>query len=278
MFFITGTDTGVGKTIITAGLTLTLRKLGYDVGVMKPVSTGDRTDAEFLIKAVGLDDPIDLVNPIHFKHPLAPTIAAKLEHPALCSAKSGTSLRLRKAIPLGQAPDTKKIFTAYRKLKARHKDGVLVEGIGGILVPLTKDYLVIDLIKELHLPLIIVTRPDLGTINHTLMTIEAARQRRIKIAGFIINHSQPGRVSRLKETIETIERIGRVPCLGAIPYLKNRTQINADLQDFISVICANLRPHLLKSVAHSGSRCIKKNPLSVPVGVVNVKSPTSRPL
>lgn len=229
MFFITATDTGVGKTIVTTGLALALRHQGYDVGVMKPVSSGGRADALFLRKSLDLDDPIDLINPVHFKAPLAPTIAAKLE---------------RKSISI------KKIITAYRKLKDIHKDGVLVEGIGGIMVPLVdrspqrhspspcaqglgrehkvninRNYLVIDLIKDLKLPLIIVARPMLGTINHSLLTIEAARQRHIKIAGFIINHSHRlhrPKDARLKEAIETIRKISRVPCLGEVPFLSHR--------------------------------------------------------
>lgn len=169
-FFITGTDTGVGKTYVTAQLCNMFRRAGYDVGVMKPVATGGRADTLYLLKHTGLKDPLDMINPIHFKAPVAPTIAAKLE---------------KKSISI------KKILSAYKKLKAIHKDGILVEGVGGVLVPLTKNYLVTDLIKELKIPAIIVTRPWLGTVNHTLLTIDALKTRRIPISGFIVNYGLP---------------------------------------------------------------------------------------
>lgn len=169
-FFITGTDTGVGKTYVTAQLCNMFRQAGYDVGVMKPVSTGGRDDAHYLLKHTNLKDPLDIVNPIHFKMPVAPTIAAKLE---------------RKTI------NFKNIFSAYKKLKAIHKDGILIEGVGGVLVPLSKHYLVTDFIKKLRIPTIIIVRPWLGTVNHTLLTIDALKSRQIPISGFIVNYGLP---------------------------------------------------------------------------------------
>ncbi|MBI5777880.1 MAG: dethiobiotin synthase [Planctomycetes bacterium] len=174
-FFITGTDTGVGKTYITARLCNMFRQAGLDVGVMKPVSTGGRDDALYLLKHTGLKDPLDWVNPIYFKPPIAPTIAAKL---------AGRSIKINK------------IFSAYKKLKTIHKDGILIEGVGGALVPLNKNYLVADLIKELRIPAIIIIRPTLGTANHTLLTIEALKTRKIPISGFIVNYGLPGNKSR----------------------------------------------------------------------------------
>ncbi|MEK7309274.1 MAG: dethiobiotin synthase [Planctomycetota bacterium] len=170
-FFITGTDTGVGKTYFTARLCTMFRRSGLDVGVMKPVSSGGRADALYLLKQTGLKDPLDLVNPIHFKPPVAPTIAAKLA---------------------GRVINIRRIFSAYKKLQAIHKDGILIEGVGGVLVPLAKNYLVADLIKELRLPVIIVIRPTLGTVNHTLLTIDALKARKVPISGFIVNYGLPG--------------------------------------------------------------------------------------
>ncbi|MEW6027423.1 MAG: dethiobiotin synthase [Planctomycetota bacterium] len=170
-FFITGTDTGVGKTYITAQLCTMFRKSGFDVGVMKPVSTGGQDDVKCLLKHTGLKDPLDLVNPIHFRQPVAPTIAAKSE---------------------GKTINIRRIFSAYKKLKTIHKDGILIEGVGGALVPLNKGYLVVDLIKDFQVPAIIITRPTLGTVNHTLLTIEALKARKIPISGFIVNYNLPG--------------------------------------------------------------------------------------
>jgi dethiobiotin synthetase len=180
-FFITGTDTGVGKTYITAQLCNMFRQAGFDVGVMKPVATGGRADAQYLLKQTGLKDPIDLVNPIHFKTPVAPTIAAKL---------AGKTINIRK------------IFSCYKKLKSIHKDGILIEGVGGVMVPLGKDYLIVDLIKEFRIPAIIITRSSLGTVNHTLLTIESLKSRKIPISGFIVNYGLPG--SKSKSRLERL--------------------------------------------------------------------------
>ena len=204
-FFITGTDTGVGKTYITAQLCNMFRQAGLDVGVMKPVSSGGRQDARYLLKQTGLKDPLDLVNPIHFKTPVAPTLAAKLADKRI---------------------NIRRIFSAYKKLKALHKDGIIIEGVGGVLVPLNQGYLVADLIKEFRIPAIIITRPSLGTVNHTLLTIEALKSRKIPISGFIVNYGLPGnrpktRLDKLTarfspRMIEQISGVGElsVECVG----------------------------------------------------------------
>ena len=204
-FFITGTDTGVGKTYITAQLCRMFRQAGLDVGVMKPVSSGGRQDARYLLKQTGLKDPLDLVNPIHFKTPVAPTLAAKLADKRI---------------------NIRRIFFAYKKLKALHKDGILIEGVGGVLVPLNKGYLVADLIKEFRIPVIIITRSSLGTVNHTLLTIESLKSRKIPISGFIVNYGLPGnepktRLEKLTarfspRMIEQISGVGElsVECVG----------------------------------------------------------------
>ncbi|MFA5795300.1 MAG: dethiobiotin synthase [Candidatus Brocadiia bacterium] len=201
-FFITGTDTEVGKTVVTAVLCGIFREQGYDVGVMKPVSSGGRADAFYLLNHTGLKDPIELINPVHFRQPLAPTIAARLE---------------AKTISI------KKIMATYRKLKSIHKDGLLVEGVGGLMVPLAKNYLVADLIKDMKLPVIIVSRPRLGTINHTLLTIGELKRRRIPIEGFITNHTEPENKNDLtaKMSPDIIRNISGVKYLGAIPYMGN---------------------------------------------------------
>ncbi|MEK7448481.1 MAG: dethiobiotin synthase [Planctomycetota bacterium] len=216
-FFITGTDTGVGKTVVTAGLARAWLAEGYNVGVMKPIATGGKPykckmqnsvsriphsqllspDVKFLIKATGLKDPINLINPICLKQPLAPNLAAKLS---------------RRKINLN------KIWSAYRELKKRHEI-LLVEGIGGLMVPIKDNYFVADLVKEMDLPLIIVIRPSLGTINHTLLTIQYARARGLKIKGFIVNYDRPGKIGLAEKLAPSaIQKIAGVPCLGVIPY------------------------------------------------------------
>jgi len=190
--FITGTDTGVGKTYVTCYLAEKMRHEGIDVGVMKPISTGPAAedDALYLKKKLKLDDPLELINPIHLKQPLAPYPAAKLEKKKL---------------------DLKKISKAFKELEKRH-DTVLVEGIGGVAVPITKDYFVIDLIKEMKLPVIVVARAGLGTINHTMLTLGALLDQHVEIAGIIINGFR-GRDISEKTNAEVIEKIGGIPVL-----------------------------------------------------------------
>jgi len=168
---VTGTDTDVGKTFVAAGLAAALRRRGVDVGVLKPVATGRSEDARILLAASKSGDPLPLVNPIHLKAPLSPHLAAKLE---------------------GMRVDLRVIDRAYKALVARH-EVVIVEGAGGLLVPIREGFTFADLAKRLRWPLVIVARDALGTINHTSLTVEAARARGLKILGIVVNRSHPGR-------------------------------------------------------------------------------------
>jgi dethiobiotin synthetase len=195
--FITGTDTGCGKTFVTRLLAAKLRANGFDVGVMKPISTGPQktNDAYYLKKKLRLKDPIGLINPLRLKPPLAPLPAARL-------AKKKLNL--------------KKVIKAYQQLKQRHQI-VLVEGIGGVLVPITERYSVIDLIKKLKLPVIIVARAGLGTINHTLLTVTALRQSQIPILGVVLNGFKGKELSE-KTNAGIIAQLGKVPILLKLPW------------------------------------------------------------
>lgn len=194
--FITSTDTGVGKTIVCSIIARGLITRGIDVGIMKPVQTGTKADTGFLIKTTGVKDPDFLINPYFAKKTLAPVVAFKLE---------------RKDIDIGR------IKEAFKKLSSRHQF-MIVEGIGGILVPIKNNYSVLDLIVDLDLPIIIVSRPGLGTINHTLLTIKAARDYGIEIIGVIINNIiKKGICERTNPSI--ISRLGNVSILGEISHL-----------------------------------------------------------
>jgi dethiobiotin synthetase len=200
-FFITATDTEVGKTFVTAGLAHLLHKKGIDVGVMKPIATGGKRskDALMLAKAAHVKDSMDLINPISLDLPLSPLIAAQLQ---------------KKTI------DLKKIHKAYNTLKQRH-DLMLVEGIGGVLVPIKKGFFVTGLIKQFDLPVIIVSRPGLGTVNHTLLTIKHLQDHGIIIAGLIFNQCKPGKPGLAEKTSpKTISGLSGIPILGNIPYIK----------------------------------------------------------
>lgn len=219
-FFITGTDTGVGKTVIAGALILFIKSLGLTVCGMKPIETGcmksenreQRAESEvkdtLLIAADGIflqgisdvDEPINSVVPICLKNPLAPFPAAEIE-----------------GIPV----DIEKIKKAYTKLSEKY-DAVVVEGIGGLLVPIKQDYFVLDLARDLGLPMIVVSRPSLGTINHTLLTINYAIKEGLNVAGIIINYSQPPEKTLAEKTNpEVIRQISPVPILGVFPYLED---------------------------------------------------------
>ena len=203
--FITGTDTGVGKTYVAAGIARSLCSAGINVGVMKPAETGCGMrsgklvpkDAEALVKAAAVRDSLSLVNPYRFQAPVAPSVAAQLK---------------RKTI------DPERIIKAFRTLSQRHPC-MIVEGAGGIMVPLAKGYLFLDLAEAMGLPVVIVARPGLGTINHTLLTIEALRSRRLTIAGVVINDRQGGRQGLAETTSPAvIQDLSGVPIITTLSY------------------------------------------------------------
>jgi len=204
--FVTGTDTDVGKTYVSCGLAAALKRRGVDVGVMKPVATGRSDDAQQLIKASGSKDPLDLVNPVHFKAPLSPHLAAKRE---------------------GARVDLGSIDRAFATLNSRH-EVVIVEGAGGLLVPIRDGFTMVDLARRLGLPLLIVARDALGTINHTTLTVEAARSRGLKVLGVVVNRSHPGRPD-LAERLnpEAIAKAARVEILASLPWRPRKSAFAA---------------------------------------------------
>lgn len=203
--FITGTDTEVGKTIVAAGIAGAIQARGIKICAMKPIATGatrsrDRLiseDARFLKKSINCIEELDLVNPISLELPLSPLVASRLENKEI---------------------DLSDIKKAYSKLSDIY-DFIIVEGIGGILVPIKEDYFVTDMIEELGLPAVIVSRPALGTINHTLLTIHEARHRGIAIKGFIINSMNEYESGIAEKTNpDIIKELSRIPLLGILPY------------------------------------------------------------
>jgi dethiobiotin synthetase len=154
-------------------------------------------DSLRLMTAAGVADPLSLVNPYRFGKPLAPSVAAELE---------------------GKDVNVGRIMKAYAALSRRH-DFMIVEGAGGIMVPLSDKALLLDLAGSLGLPVLIVARPGLGTINHTLLTVEALRNREIPIAGIIMNHStdaKPGLSEKTNPAV--IERMSGVRITAVIPH------------------------------------------------------------
>jgi len=169
--FVTGTDTGVGKSRVAAAIARLLKNRGVDVGVMKPVESGvaDTTglgdDGALLSWAAGVDDPIELICPYRLQHPVAPAVAASREQ-----------VRIVPGL----------LREAFDALASRH-DYLIVEGAGGLMTPLAGGHLVADLARQLPLPLLVVARTGLGTLNHTLLTLLAAAQHELTVAGYILN-------------------------------------------------------------------------------------------
>ncbi|MHC5053729.1 MAG: dethiobiotin synthase [Planctomycetota bacterium] len=174
VLFVTATDTEAGKTFVSCAVARALRGRGRDVGVMKPVASGCEPDvsgalvsddARELVGASGADDAFDLVTPVAFGPPLAPTAAARAS---------------------GARFERGRIFDAFETLRSRH-EFLIVEGIGGLLVPLEGAWTVRDLARELEAPIVIVSRDALGTINHTALTVESARSGGLELRGVVLN-------------------------------------------------------------------------------------------
>ena len=204
VIFITGTDTGVGKTVVTYCLSILLKAQGFDVGVMKPVQCAGQ-DAQFLKKALGLEDGLKVINPFYAPEPLSPHLAFR-----------------RAKIKF----DKRRVQSCLKKLRAYH-DIVVVEGAGGLMVPLTNGYYNADLIADLKAEVVIVSRPGLGTINHSLLTINEVRRRGLKIRGLVFCQTKPVRKGLPESTNPgEIEKLSGVKVLGTVPYLKPLTQSN----------------------------------------------------
>ena len=221
--FIAGTDTGVGKTIIAGALASALKIKGLRVGVMKPISCGSREDAEFLMACAGVKEPLDLANPIFLRHPISPNVASAME---------------KKKI------DLMKITRALAIFKKRY-ECLVIEGCGGLLVPVTPlfawpasagrskgsrqasggvtdQFFVIDLIPLMKAETILVSRSGLGAINHSLLSLEALKRRKIKPLGIIFNRLNGGPFSIPEQTnSRVISQIAKIPSLGVFPYMRS---------------------------------------------------------
>jgi len=201
-FFITGTDTAVGKTYVTRLLLETLRANGHDAVGYKPVACGDRDDAEILAKASG-DLPIDEVNPVFLNTPVAPYIAGVLQNRPINPAE---------------------LIAGYQKIAEKHAI-VLVEGAGGWEVPITADYNISDLADDLKLPVILVAANRLGALNHILLSVNAIRARGLTCAGIVLN--------QLGDELDTamITNKGMIEELAGVPLLDHLIHH----QDFIEL-------------------------------------------
>lgn len=218
--FITGTDTGVGKTIVSAITVRALLKRGFKVGVMKPFETGCLkegnkllpSDSIFLRDMAEMEESLFLINPSRFELPLSPLAASLIEK---------------------RDVDIEKVLRSYELLKKKY-DFLVVEGAGGILVPLSTDrssqgIFMADLIKMFKIPAIIVCRPTLGTINHTLLTVKYAISQGIEVIGVIINYSNPpGKDISEESNPYILRKLSPKPILGIISYLEEVSKERID--------------------------------------------------
>jgi len=220
--FITGTDTTVGKTLVTAALAWSLKELGLDVGVMKPVETGvvqgRLSDAVRLARAAQVSDSLDLVRPYAFRLPVAPLDAARAE---------------RRSIQIAA------IMKAYRQLQSQH-EVLLVEGAGGVHVPITPKIDVLDLIEKLKAPVLVVGRAGLGGVNHAMLTLNALREREIPILALVLNQTVSAKtaVARLQErsTLELLRESAGVPVIGPLPCMAG---VDARFERAVGKLAAN---------------------------------------
>jgi dethiobiotin synthetase len=203
--FITGTDTGVGKTVVAGAIARILTDSGRKVGVFKPIATGCKHDWEglvsddtvFLAYCANSNLPFSTITPVRHVTPAAPIVSAAQEN-----------------VPI----DFDEIATAYKKV-CDDSDVVIVEGVGGVRVPLTDEFDLLDLAVGFNLPVVIVARPNLGTINHTLMTVDCIRSVKLPIAGVVINGYDATKAAIAEETADrVIARCGNVDVLCTVPF------------------------------------------------------------
>src|SRR5574341_454852 len=202
--FVVGTDTGVGKTLVAAGLAWALRRRGLDVGVMKPVESGvaggAHADAELLRRVTGSSDPLTDISPYRFGPPLAPLVAAR---------------RQRTRISLAT------IVRRFHRLARRH-DIVVVEGVGGLMVPLTASQTTLDLAKALGLSLLLVIGNKLGAINHALLTVQTAKSQGLEFLGGVINQTGRVRDDAVRTNPKVLHELVSFPRWAVVPHQKKR--------------------------------------------------------
>jgi dethiobiotin synthetase len=221
--FVTGTDTGVGKTVVAAGIAGAMRRDGIDVGVMKPIATGvprkntKSADAELLAKLSDSKDPDNEINPIFLPLEASPFAASRI---------------------LNIDVKLEDVFSAFKHLSEKH-EFVVVEGIGGVMVPIRKDYFVIDMIKEMKLPVLIVSRAALGTLNHTLLTVKACKESGLDISGVVINGLRSN--NKVEATVgEIIHELTGVFVIGNIPFVEN-----LNTNDIVDLVSKHMKYDLL---------------------------------
>ncbi len=200
---VTGTDTEVGKTWVSGSLAYWMKRGGRDVNVWKPVQSGvagvlpELTDAGILRLLSGSERELEEICPISLEHPLAPWMAAR---------RAGIVLE----------PEH---FIAEVRKRLHETSFLIIEGAGGLLAPLAERFDLLQLAIKVQLPLLIVARPGLGTVNHTLLTVQVARMHGVKVTGVVLNGATDPNDQMIVENIEMIEQLGDVRVLAVTPHV-----------------------------------------------------------
>lgn len=232
VIFVTGTDTGVGKTVISSAISafFSLRK-ELNVGVMKPFESGlskrDKDllpwDAICLREASGSNDDLNVISPYTFESPVAPEVAAKLENVNI---------------------DLTMVDKIFRSLAKSH-DLLVIEGAGGVLVPIQKDFFYIDLIQKWNAPTLIVSRLGLGTINHTLLTNHILRERGVKVLGVILNDTEGTGDLPARTNPDILRKYLDTPILGIFPHVKDLLKGSVDRDRMADILGEHINTEAL---------------------------------
>ncbi|HEC25071.1 MAG TPA: dethiobiotin synthase [bacterium] len=233
IFFITGTDTNIGKTLVSLLLLLAFKQHGLNAGFMKPVETGVKvdkagsknyTDGRYLKNLGDLTEALDVITPFTFKSPLSPYAASKYEGNTLC---------------------IKEILLRFYELSNNY-DYMIVEGAGGMLVPLKQKHFMIDIAKYIDAGVILVTKAGLGMINQTLLNIEYVKIHDIKISGIIINNVLNETDESIFSNKEVLSEYIDIPILGEIPYIGTKKQLeNIVLLKKMALKCIDIKKILI---------------------------------
>lgn len=240
---IIGTDTDIGKTFVSAALLSALRRRGIDTGYMKPLQSGAfrkegilrAPDVEYILEKTGKElEPgeYEEVSPVRLELPLAPAVAARLREKEI---------------------DLSRVLTSYQRLQEKHKC-LLVEGVGGLMVPIAKNTLLPELIKSLNLPVLVVTGPGLGTINHTLLTVKIAGRLGIEVSGIIINNYPVEPDIATRTNPDVISRFLNADILGIIPRFENETLVD-NWEEIVDIVEEKVNiSRVIKAASLGGKR------------------------
>jgi dethiobiotin synthetase len=232
IIFVTGTDTGIGKTVISSAISafFSLRKQ-MNVGVMKPFECGlSKTDKDLLPwdaiclrEASGSNDDLNIISPYTLEAPVAPEVAATLEHVNI---------------------DIGMVDKIFQSLKKSH-DLLVIEGAGGVLVPIRENFFFVDLIQRWNVPTLVVSRLGLGTINHTLLTVHLLKERGIKVLGVILNNTDGLGNLPAQTNPDILRKYLDTPVLGIFPHVKDLLKGNVDREQLADILAKNINTDAL---------------------------------